>query len=425
MLAKFRPESKEMHCGSAPPIDCIEPDFTVSGAAQWDRRLSNRERAEVLFAPPAETFGRTVVQARKGATDPKWPLANYWPVYLSNFMVKKWDETTWYDQVSDYFAYHGFETRMIYFHTLDTDYLRVQKKNCLIEALVYFGSEEECERAIATCHRKQHYGHRLNVLPGRTPEYLDNERAVRFVQKKCQKSESFLELFLIPFGKVELAIRHSEGNILVQFKSKEDMIKALPSQTHWKPLQLKGPVRIQRYLEAEVKMGIKWVIESQGERFIERRPRPRMLQYFEDGIHPIAENTWSRLSIPKISKAMYHEKKAAKTKLRQLAKRKRIRNNFDKYMKSKEYQKMSESEKQALHEEVFKNHGFDPTVRAPGKPKGVRQTRKQKQASVLKSVNYFMKQDGKPLLKKADQEERRNEVNQVVQMIRDAASHMD
>uniref|UniRef100_A0A1Q3G1T9 Uncharacterized protein n=1 Tax=Culex tarsalis TaxID=7177 RepID=A0A1Q3G1T9_CULTA len=410
-----------MFCGSAPVENCIEPDFTVRGSHEWDRELRPDERRETLFTPARFRYqNQPVKDPTVVRDDPEWPLASYWPVYVSNFMVNNWIEESddyslkyWYTQVSDFFAYKGFQTRMIYFHLLDTEYLRVQKKNSLIEALVYFGSEEEAERAIATCHRCQYFGHWLNVFPGRTPEHFCNERAVRLVKKSGQVAESFLENCLNPFGKVELIIRHAEGNILVQFETKEDMLKALPSQNTWKPILLNGPVRIQRFLESDVKMGIKWASESQ-EGFLDQRPRSKVLQYFEDGIHPIVENTWTRFDVPKISKGIKNEKRSRKMRQSLLSKRKRIKRHYEKVMKTEEYQKMSEEEKRALTEELSNKYGFNPF--APKKPRGHPNclTPRQKQASVLKSVNWLLRQNGKPTLTKADQRKERDKALRIV-----------
>ncbi|KAL9696937.1 hypothetical protein quinque_000378 [Culex quinquefasciatus] len=407
-----------MFCGSAPVENCIEPDFTVAGSLEWDRKLTPGERAEVLFAPAK--FRYLNPPAKDPLVDPDWPLAAFWPAYLSNFMVNNWIDQWnalkhWYAQVSDFFAYKGFQTRMIYFHTLDSDYLQLQKKNMLIEALVYFGSEEEAERAIATCHRCRYFGHWLNVLPGRTPEYFCNELSVRLVKGPAPTSESHLEHSLRPFAKVKLAIRHSIGNILVQFSSKEGMLKALASQANWKPIQLMEPVRIQRFLESDVKMGIQWEMEKQPD-FLTQRPRRKIWQYFEDGIQPIVDNTWTIDDTPKQSKCLKLEKKLKKQKIKAASKRRLMKQNFQKYMKTEEYKNMSQAEKNALCEETYRTYGFNPLeTKGPSKA----QTPRQRKASVLKSVNWFLKQSGKPTLTKADQLKKRSERDKRLQMAKD------
>uniref|UniRef100_A0A1Q3G248 RRM domain-containing protein n=1 Tax=Culex tarsalis TaxID=7177 RepID=A0A1Q3G248_CULTA len=366
-----------MLCGSAPEINCIEPDFTAAGAKEWDRRLTPRERAEALFVP-AKNVVREPSPGIQNAADPKWPVASYWPVYLSNFMVNEWDEQFWYDQVSDFFAHHGLQTRMIYFHTLDAEFLQIQKHCSLIDALVYFRSEQEAKRAIATCHRSLYYGHKLNVMSGRTPEYFCNERSVRLVRndlEAMQKPETSIENVLTPFGRVEFATRQSEDSIVMEFTNTDCMVQALSSQNSWKPIQLRGQVQKQRFVEADVKSGISWLIESQ-EGYLQQRPRPEVSQYFEDGIQPIVETRWKPPQTPKHSR----ERKDRDEHLKQLWKQKK---------KEVRFQKLSKWQKNKLYQNLCKEVGYGMK---PGK-----KVRKVQQ-NVLKSVNFFLRTRDKPTL---------------------------
>ncbi|XP_058454067.1 uncharacterized protein LOC131432044 [Malaya genurostris] len=273
-----------------------EPDFTNGNY----RKNLWTDGSSVRCYKPKDLYPN----APKPGYIPSWPLELYHPVYVGNFKVLAWDEHVWHKQVSEYFAYKGLLTRMIYFPQLTGDsFVRFQKANRLIDMLVYFTSSADARKAVVCCHHDSYYGHKLNVLSGRKPSYFDKVRTVKLClpdKNTNFESETFIEKALSEFGKVVYVMKCSVQKAFVEFESKKAMFEVVSKQTSYTPLGIKKILR-QRILEPKIIASIKSVIKLDP-LFMQMKPAPDILQCLYEGKRPPIDTAWMNHDTPVPSK---------------------------------------------------------------------------------------------------------------------------
>ncbi|XP_058446165.1 uncharacterized protein LOC131427199 [Malaya genurostris] len=368
-----------------------EPDFTDGQSCNQPANGDDSEDDQLERVPLGRCYKPEDLYPTVAASYvPTWPLDLYHPVYVGNFKVLSWDENNWYEQVSTYFAYKGLLTRMVYFHQSESDpFFEFQKTNQLIDMLVYFTSQKDASMAISLCHRDSYYGHKLNVLSGRKPQYFQPPISVRFEHnsyKMHHMSESFVEQALACFGDVRYIMKDSLQGTMVEFGSKRAMLAAVASQSMYKPVQVKPSVMKQRFIEEDVKSEIDEVLKSNPS-FMEMKPRRIILQYLYEGIRPLVDTTWMNHDVPKRSKfeAEFRKKKSERTRflIRRLQKRrknKRAGNNPE------------PDEKTSNTDEPKPTPQAQPARNPPENQKSMKQAR----AETLEAVNSFLQRHGAP-----------------------------
>lgn len=271
-----------------------EPDFTRADLT----KLCNEPGTASDGIPRKYTLEDLASQETDPSCTEDWFLAGYWPVYVGNFKVEKWDESTWYEQISNYFAYNGLLTRMIYVHHRHDDkkFAAYQEQCMLIDMLVYFASKADANRAMATCHRDSYYGYKLHVLPGRDPVFFDKERSVRFIAlgdtSEYTPLETFIGNALNYHGQVVFSGRYTDESVVIEFVSTEDMCAGVGSQYRWKPTSLHRKCMKQRFIEQNVKMNIERANEANPAAFMDMQPKPSVLIQLLEGIQPNVSTAW-------------------------------------------------------------------------------------------------------------------------------------
>ncbi|XP_058825079.1 uncharacterized protein LOC131685395 [Topomyia yanbarensis] len=289
--------------------DC-EPDFTDPEG----KLISTTENEATDEQIDSETYHRLPSYRRNYTEadlyptekdprcDPECSLSYYWPVYVSNLRVLAINAT--FKEVSEYFAYKGLLVKAVLLRGMtDELYRECQYEYKIVDLLVYFTSKKDAEDAIRYCNRETYYGSRLNVLSGRDPDYFDNERSFRIKQlssSSLYKTEDFYERPLSRYGKVELLIRHTPTEFVVQFVSKADMISSLCQMNKFVMTPLTGPTRKQRYLEEDVKTLLHKRIRF--ENFLEMRPEEHIMQALREGKQPQVSLRWQKYLKPLMSR---------------------------------------------------------------------------------------------------------------------------
>lgn len=331
--------------------------------------------------------------------DPRWALAAYWPVYVSNFKALVWQEDTWYKQVSNYFAHKRLLTRMIYFHQIEDEiFLQCQKESQMLDMLVYFTSQKDAEKAIKTCHRDSYYGHYLNVFHGRRPDYFSSERTVRLEVSgptHLTMSDTFVENKLKSFGKVEVAARTTPNHVYVQFSSVQDMVSAVGSQYLWSPSPLKKPVMKQRFIESEVKMGIEWAIQS-NDYFMDMQPSADVVKCILGGFRLNVKTNWKGHKAPKKSDFSKSRLKQSRERMKMLAKQSRKDITMNK-------SKLRKAALKLFHNPDAEIPGLVSVTPAASDTMSpmLDRTPRPKISDALKGVNWFLRIHGKPPVSKA------------------------
>lgn len=257
-----------------------EPDFT--DPQKRKRKLSEKPASP----PPGKLFRRTrnysEADLNPTETDPRcnedWPLATFWPVYVSNFPIKDLDKSIWQDQVAQYFSSKGLLTRMIFYrgpgHPFYDDHQRV---NRLLDMLVYFVSKEDAEAAQLWCHRDDYMGYRLNVYCGRQPDYFNLEFCLRvFISDNDALCEQQLKRVCRKAG-VQCTGRTSKNVFIIQFTDGRQKFEGKKLLKKFRPERIKNPVTKQRYIERDVKDLILDQIKLD-ESFMSMKPRADILQ---------------------------------------------------------------------------------------------------------------------------------------------------
>lgn len=359
-----------------PESSDVEPDFTypkdtkpvhesaANQSIQVEQQVSEDVRLGWRYAE------EDLVPVQKDPScDQNWPLAAYWPVYVGNFKVEQWKDEPLYDQVSNYFAYYGLLTRMIFFNRDQTsEYFSKYRRNCeLLDMLVYFTSREDAERAIEICHHDSYYGYNINVLPGRAAEFFDNSRSVRFVELPYHYPvEWLMENHFSEQGPVSFVGRYPDNDVIVEFGTIEAMVAGIGSQMKWKPVPLREQTMKQRFLEADVTMAIEWAMLS-NPTFMEQKLTGDVLQRLFEGARPNVSTAWQGHA--KFARAPLFRKNRAKQRRR------------TKYMMEKRRNEAKKPKTEIVSRDT------------PRVPSG-RKSKREKEADNIVAINRMLRQYG-------------------------------
>nr|XP_029713829.1 uncharacterized protein LOC109412511 isoform X2 [Aedes albopictus] len=174
--------------------------------------------------------------------NPNFPLAAYWPVYLGNFWCDVYTQRT--ARIQEYFGSKGLLVRMVFSRSGASDpFLKEQKRCQCYDFLVYFVSQQDAHDAVYYCNRDMYYGHRLNVLPGRTPAPFDVSKSAQHTllqPERMQLTEQVFERYAndVLGAQISCIVRHSTEDLMVQYASVDDRNKVIRSCQ----IALPGPI---------------------------------------------------------------------------------------------------------------------------------------------------------------------------------------
>uniref|UniRef100_A0A1Q3EY55 Uncharacterized protein n=2 Tax=Culex tarsalis TaxID=7177 RepID=A0A1Q3EY55_CULTA len=292
------------------PVDSDDEEEPLGGWNPVDPTHHDHppeEEREPIPAPSfteADLYPTTTTDPDPECSDPEWPLARYWPVYVSNFRLDDLEEERRNAQVASFFAAKGLLTRMIFIREPeDCHYYRAfQRMALLLDMLVYFTRAEDAVRAIRLCHRSTYHGHRLNVWPGRKPVFFDRTRSIGFATAKnfcAEKSETAIELmFQGKLGPcVETVARFNLSDVVVEFLN-EELMKAGIRTARWFPKELTEPARKQRFLEQDVEAELLTMIADKPG-FMDTVPPKDILGPLLEGKIPAVDKAWENVAQPR------------------------------------------------------------------------------------------------------------------------------
>lgn len=272
--------------------DCtdVDSDLDENGESrQWECSLARkapRTYREKDFRPTEK--------------DPRckedWPLAAFWPVYVSNFrLFHRFDsDTNCLHAVHKYFAAKGLPSFMV-FRWKDNFFNEYQKRVGLYDFLVYFCTEKDANRAIQWCNRESYYGHKLNVYNGRTPDLFAKQKSWRLKHLKAEdklETESNLEQYLRRYGEVRSVSKQDLDGVFVEFeKTFEDFESLFAEDRRIEATLVEGPVSRQRFVERDVEDEIQKALEAKP-KLIKTRPRNFLLKSLKHGVIPEMWNLW-------------------------------------------------------------------------------------------------------------------------------------
>ncbi|XP_001843501.2 uncharacterized protein LOC6032990 [Culex quinquefasciatus] len=285
-----------------------ESDDEEQPLGGWNPAGSDPSKEELVIRDSGPTPTYTEADLYPTIPDPEclpeWPLACYWPVYVSNFRLDNFAEEARNEQIANFFAAKGLLVRMIFMREPEgcLYFKKFQRSSLLLDMLVYFTSKEDAQWAVRTCHRQTYYGHRLNVWPGRTPEYFDNTRSIRFQlpKTKCAAmSESVVELILRNKGHaIDTVARMSIVDVIVEFGNEESMRNAVRGTEYWIPFELQEPTMKQRFLERDVRIDLMQVMREKLT-FMAMTPPQEVLEALLAGIPPSVDRSWENMNKPR------------------------------------------------------------------------------------------------------------------------------
>lgn len=274
--------------------DCsdVDSDLDENGESrQWECSLARkapRTYREKDFRPTEK--------------DPRckedWPLAAFWPVYVSNFrLFHRFDsDTNCLHAVHKYFAAKGLPSFMV-FRWKDNFFSEYQKRVGLYDFLVYFCTEKDANRAIQWCNRESYYGHKLNVYNGRTPDLFAKPKSWRLKHLKAEdklETETNLEQYLRRYGEVRCVSKVDLDGVFVEFdKTFEDFESLFAEDRRIEATQVEGPVSRQRFVERDVEEEIQKALEAKP-KLIKTRPRNFLLRSLKHGVIPEMWNLWHK-----------------------------------------------------------------------------------------------------------------------------------
>ncbi|EAT35852.1 AAEL012018-PA [Aedes aegypti] len=237
---------------------------------------------------------------------PQFPLACYWPVYLGNFWCDVYPQHA--TRIQEYFGSKGLLVRMVFARNEYLDpYFKEQKRCKCYDFLVYFVSQQDAQDAVYFCNRDMYYGHRLNVLPGRTPVFFDTSVSVRhslLQPAKLEMAEQAFErhIYHICKARMQCIVKQSRSDLLVEYFSNEDRTLALQYCKIATPEQISMDQPKQRFLESDVQKELMAQIQG-NPKFMDMLPPGNILQALMNGFLPQSTMSWKTLSmVPHIKK---------------------------------------------------------------------------------------------------------------------------
>lgn len=238
--------------------------------------------------------------------NPQFPLANYWPVYLGNFYCEPYAQHA--VRIQEYFGSKGLLARMVFGRNEVCDPFFAEQRRCkLYDFLVYFVSQQDAQDAVHYCNRDMYYGHRLNVLPGRSAVFFDVSRSVRhslLQPERFEMAEQAFERYIynICRARTGCIIKHNKSDLLAEYCSYDDRTMALKYCKVALPELIAMNKPKQRFLEQNVEREIMAVIQKTPS-FMEMLPPGNVLQALKNGLLPQSTMSWKTLNtVPFIRK---------------------------------------------------------------------------------------------------------------------------
>ncbi|XP_019550811.2 uncharacterized protein LOC109420815 isoform X3 [Aedes albopictus] len=239
--------------------------------------------------------------------NPNFPLAAYWPVYLGNFWCDVYTQRT--ERIQEYFGSKGLLVRMVFSRSGACDpFLKEQKRCQCYDFLVYFVSQQDAHDAVYYCNRDMYYGHRLNVLPGRIPEYFNVSVSVKHSlmqpDKLSEMAEQAFERYIynICKARMQCIFRHSDTKLLAEYFSPDDRTMALKYCMIAAPELIAMNQQKQRFLERNIENEILASIQA-SPKLMDMLPPGNILQALMNGFLPQSTMSWKTLSkVPYIRK---------------------------------------------------------------------------------------------------------------------------
>ncbi|XP_058825076.1 uncharacterized protein LOC131685391 [Topomyia yanbarensis] len=193
--------------------------------------------------------------------DPNWPLANLWPVFVSNFRCA--DVTKLDFSLRRFFASKGLFVRW-WFQQTDDYYREFQTRAGLYDMLVYFVSEKDAQLAIERCNRTIFEAYTLNVLDGREPVYFPADRTIYFKNMKSGFvfSQQFFEKHMARYGHVVCAVKYDIKTGAVEYRGTQGKHKARNAQRLWNAVPVPNDLKKQRYLEDDLRHNIQQCLQN-------------------------------------------------------------------------------------------------------------------------------------------------------------------
>lgn len=228
---------------------------------------------------------------------PDWPLAAYWPVYLGNFrLYRKYDsDYNCTHAVQKYFASKGIPAFMV-FRLKDEFFDNYQKRVGFYDMLVYFCCEKDANRATQWCNRELYYGHRLNVLNGRTPDFFSkllSRKSWRFTHYKAEDkldTESNIEHYLGRYGSVKCISKQDLDGVYVQFAQMKNNAR-MQEDHRLQAVQITKSVKKQRFVESDVEKQLLEEIKN-NPKFMKLRLKNTILRQISHGVIPEMRRLW-------------------------------------------------------------------------------------------------------------------------------------
>lgn len=253
--------------------------------------------------------------------NPQFPLSNYWPVYLGNFWCEPYAQHA--TRIQEYFGSKGLLARMVFGRNEYCDPFFNEQRRCkCYDFLVYFVSQQDAHDAVYYCNRDMYYGHRLNVLPGRTPEFFNVSRSVKqslLQPSRLEMAEQAFErhMYNICRARTGCIIKHNQTDLLVEYCSPSDRAKALQYCKIAVPTLIAMNQPKQRFLERDVQSEIMVLIRANSS-FMDMLPPGNVLQALLNGFRPQSAMSWKTLDmVPAMRKIRVFGPGKKRTQLRQ------------------------------------------------------------------------------------------------------------
>ncbi|XP_039429115.1 uncharacterized protein LOC120412628 isoform X3 [Culex pipiens pallens] len=191
-----------------------------------------------------------------GSKDRDFPPAAFFPVYVGNFLCQQRAELV--ARVQQYFASKGLLARMVFVRSAQNDpFQSYQDKTKLYDCLVYLTRQRDAQDAVKYLHRDKYYGHRLNVFPGRVPDFILVDQSVGY--DLPDKMTHWPDHIIVQHIKVETLSnirsikRLNSSQVIVQYVNAYQREKALRRYQYFMPHSLDGQtIYNQHFLEQDV-----------------------------------------------------------------------------------------------------------------------------------------------------------------------------
>uniref|UniRef100_A0A8D8CMD6 (northern house mosquito) hypothetical protein n=1 Tax=Culex pipiens TaxID=7175 RepID=A0A8D8CMD6_CULPI len=235
-----------------------------------------------------------------GSKDRDFPPAAFFPVYVGNFLCQQRAELV--ARVQQYFASKGLLARMVFVRSAQNDpFQSYQDKTKLYDCLVYLTRQRDAQDAVKYLHRDKYYGHRLNVFPGRVPQFFDPAKSVQYTIRKHSGSvtEQVLENELVQSSGgsttvVVCTVKHSQQEAFVEFSDPASMERAIQRGSGLcsvRPGHMDSNQPRQRFLEQHVQSEMMFHITA-NPRFMFLMPEGAILEALYKGIRPPVWEEW-------------------------------------------------------------------------------------------------------------------------------------